>query len=186
MNTNGWLNPEDYIFNKELEKNYEIICEEGLNLIQQGLFKDHTQSKESSVQTTKIANMWKVFDLLRLDYHADETLAPVTFSIVKKHKDIYDRYQRCVYFSLVPSGGIVTPHVRGATIHFRARHQLCLKAPKHQNIENVHIDVGGEKRSWTEGKVLSFDDSYLHSVKNLSAENRLVLLYDSNLPTTQG
>jgi aspartyl/asparaginyl beta-hydroxylase (cupin superfamily) len=75
----------------------------------------------------------------------------------------------------VPAGGIVRPHTYS---HSRIRNQLALVVPEVTPEDEVYIQVGGEKRGWELGKTITFDDSVMHDVKNLSKHNRIVLLYD--------
>lgn len=176
----GWLCSQEYSFNEELEENYEVIYKEALDILRQGLFTQHTQSEKNSIDDKKIANEWLVFDLLRGNKTGLIDKCPVTWSILSKYPEVYNKKDSCIYFSIAPAGAIIKPH-RGPLDIVRARHQLCLTAPKETSLDKVYIQVNDEKRAWSPGKVLSFDDSYIHDVKNLSDEDRIVLLYDSEL-----
>jgi aspartyl/asparaginyl beta-hydroxylase (cupin superfamily) len=66
---------------------------------------------------------------------------------------------RC-YLSLLTLGTSVHPHA-GPTNH-RLRLHLPIVLP--QTELPLGIVVGGERRSWKEGKCLLFDDSFVHSV----------------------
>lgn len=44
--------------------------------------------------------------------------------------------------------------------------------------EGCWIEVGGERRSWEEGKALILDTTFEHSTGNESDEDRFVLIID--------
>jgi beta-hydroxylase len=77
---------------------------------------------------------------------------------------------------MIPGNATVTPHLSSLKHYERYRHQLCL-----QSVEgaDAYIEVNGEKRTWTQGKIISFDDAYIHHVKNNSEHTRIVLIYDT-------
>ena len=43
--------------------------------------------------------------------------------------------------------------------------------------DNCRVKVGGEIRHWEEGKVMVFDDSFIHDVQNNSDHVRVVLFF---------
>ncbi len=57
--------------------------------------------------------------------------------------------------------------------NLRVRCHLGIRIPA-----DTGIRVGGEERTWTEGRCLLFEDSFPHSVWNLSPERRIVLIVD--------
>ena len=69
-------------------------------------------------------------------------------------------------------GTHVRPHVAASNV--RIRNHLGLVIPK-----DVEIRVGDEMRTWEEGKVLSFDDSFEHEVWHNGTEDRYVLYMSS-------
>jgi len=44
--------------------------------------------------------------------------------------------------------------------------------------EGCAIRVGDETRTWTPGKMLIFDDSFIHEAYNRGTSTRLILLWD--------
>lgn len=95
-------------------------------------------------------------------------LFPKTMAILGRHQ-----YVRLAMFSLLEPGCKILPH-RGP---FRGciRVHLCLTSP---NNELCYIKVNDERYIWKEGEILAFDDTYLHSVKNNSNTDRIVLFLD--------
>lgn len=81
------------------------------------------------------------------------------FSILSPHKDIPEH--RGLYNGLL-------------------RYHLALKVP--QAAEACNVWVNGLRRGWHEGKTLIFDDSFPHSVRNDTAEERVVLFADFERP----
>eukprot|EP00037_Helgoeca_nana_P019242 m.187033 g.187033 ORF g.187033 m.187033 type:complete len:559 (+) comp24783_c0_seq1:1326-3002(+) len=76
-----------------------------------------------------------------------------------------------VEFSAIAAGSELTRHC-GPSNH-RIRLHLGLLVP-----EGTGITVAGETRTWTEGKVLTIDDSWEHSVFNRGDLERVVLIVD--------
>ena len=63
------------------------------------------------------------------------------------------------------------------------RYHLALKVPK--EADRCGIKVGGDVRSWQEGKSLIFDDTHLHEAWNDTDELRVVLFVDFVRPLPQ-
>lgn len=176
MVSGPWKNSQAYWFNHLFEKNWQLIAEEALSLYSANLFYDHKQSEEhTDTSMQKLANKWK---MLSVKNHPH--LAPITWGIVKLIPEIVNCKKGLYYFSLIPAGGIIKPHVSALDIDVRHRHQLCLQLPPTASTDEVYFQIGGEKRCWELGKVMTFDDAYLHDAKNLSSGDRLVFLYDSD------
>lgn len=74
----------------------------------------------------------------------------------------------------------IEPHVGwGNRVH---RIHLALKVPR----SGTWIRVGGETRTWIEGRCLGFDDTVEHEAGNDSAESRIVLMFDVLRPGLEG
>lgn len=183
MTTLGWLNPYDYPINKIVEENFEYFRDEAVRLYNEGKFTPHLQSGENQKSgNNKLAEKWDKFDLFRggkLEPSA-EIDAPFAVNFFRKFPQITGQTEGLVYYSCIPAGGVVKPHTFhfGQKIGVRVRNQLALVLPELNDGDEVYFDILGERRSWELGKVMTFDDSYLHHVKNLSSGHRIVLLYD--------
>jgi hypothetical protein len=86
-----------------------------------------------------------------------------------------------VILSMLKPHSRITPHC--APTNLRLTAHLGLKVPAAgagvraaSSEDDCKISVGGEWRQWEEGKVLLFDDSFEHEVKNDTDEVRIVLL----------
>ncbi len=77
-------------------------------------------------------------------------------------------------FSILGPGAVVPPH-RGP---FKGvlRCQLALRVPTCEG--RCEIRVADETRSWEEGRVLLFDDTFEHEVRNETTEPRVILFLD--------
>ena len=81
---------------------------------------------------------------------------------------------RTAFFSILLPGKEIPLH-RGP-YNGVLRYHLGLKIP--QPPQSCGIVVGGERASWSEGKSLIFDDTYLHRAWNLSRDLRAILFVD--------
>lgn len=178
----AWYDPYEFQTTAIIENNFEAIRQEALTAFEMGLYTDHDQSSQSPVAIQKLANAWKQFRLLNAGLCHNELAkkyTPVTLNLLLSFPEIVNCTNGLAYFSLIPAGSIVKPHV-GISVGARIRNQLCLVKPddKQSTADDVFIRVNGEKRVWALGRVITFDDGYLHDVKNLSSYDRIVLLYD--------
>jgi hypothetical protein len=76
-----------------------------------------------------------------------------------------------VLFSKLTPGAHIPPH-RGM-LNCRLIGHLPLIVP-----EGCWLRVGNETRSWCEGELLMFDDSFEHEARNDSDETRIILIFD--------
>ena len=77
------------------------------------------------------------------------------------------------YFSTLKAGATIAPH------HGRSNVKLRMQLPLLMGSDGYcELTVGGESRRYSAGKLLLFDDSFLHSVVSHSGTDRIVLLCD--------
>jgi ornithine lipid ester-linked acyl 2-hydroxylase len=88
---------------------------------------------------------------------------------------------RNAMFSILAPGKHIPEH-RGP-YNGLLRYHLALKVPS--DAARCVLTVNGEERLWVEGGTLVFDDSYSHSVRNDTAEDRVVLFADFVRPLPQ-
>jgi aspartate beta-hydroxylase len=77
-------------------------------------------------------------------------------------------------FAKQQPGTGVLPHSDGRNFVLTAH--LGLKIP--QEADKCWMRVGGERRSWQQGKALVLDTSFVHETRNDSPEARYVLILD--------
>ena len=75
-----------------------------------------------------------------------------------------------VFFSLLRPGQHIKPHY-GLSNHSLTVH-LPLIIP-----EQCWLRVGDEARKWEAGKLVAFDDTFIHEARNESEEERIVLIF---------
>jgi len=96
-------------------------------------------------------------------------LCPKTLAVLKQIPG-YPNFRE-VLFSIINPGARIKPHRDYGNLYLTF--QLGLIIP-----QGCSIMVGGEERTWTEGKSFIFDTSYEHSVINDSKNMRAVLIVD--------
>ena len=180
INIDMVYNSDDFWFNKLISKNFDIIKKECINIVNMGLFVPHDQSEQSyNKRISKLAKNWDAFNFKDCDTWFTEAKkqAPFTYDLLYSIDDIRLQSKGKVYFSMIPAKAEVWPHVSNYKVGDRIRHQLCIEAP--QDIKGLYMMINENKHYWEERKVFTFDDAYKHSVKNLTDQRRIVLLYDS-------
>lgn len=78
---------------------------------------------------------------------------------------------RDAMFTVLNPGVHITPHTGGVNLLLTAH--LPLVVPP-----GCVITVGDDERGWEEGKVILFDDSFIHEAENRGTQQRAVLLWD--------
>jgi aspartyl/asparaginyl beta-hydroxylase (cupin superfamily) len=154
----------------ELESNFADIEAEFDKLIQLGLLKMHPE------QLAKEGD-WRVFTLWSAGHeHVNNTaVTPKTAAVWRRVNERFLRTQKMafglVYFSVLIPGATLAAHF-GAT-NMRLRHHLGIHVPVGASITLNHQEL-----LWKRGKVISFDDSFGHEVRNTAKLGRAVLIAD--------
>ncbi|KAJ8972011.1 hypothetical protein NQ317_000657 [Molorchus minor] len=141
-----------------LTQNWEKIKDEGLAMNPKNL---------------KDTGNWKQFELFaRGQKNIDNCKkCPFTCSIIEMIPEARGCKRGQTKFSVMHPGTHVWPHC-GPT-NCRLRLHLGLKVPS-----NTFIRVADEIRSWEEGSIFVFDDSFEHEVWHNGTDLRLVLIVD--------
>ena len=165
-----WWKKEDFPnvkFFEKLEQNWKIIRDEGISLLNtEGLFKTETEDLRENGD-------WKQFEIYARGTKNVKNCkrCPQTCQMIETFPDAVGCRRGQIKFSVVQPGTHVWPHC-GPT-NCRLRSHLGLKVPP-----NVFIRVANEIRSWKEGKVLIFDDSFEHEIWHNGTSTRLILIID--------
>lgn len=159
--------PELFPWAKELEANAHIIQEE----FESKLKDSKLFSADSVWQNQVMGGGWSAVRLQRLGvWNMDNCKQfPKTYELLRKLG--IPLAVRGVCFARQAPGSGVQAHSDGR--NFILTSHLGLKVPK-----ECWMEVGGERRSWEEGKLLTLDTSFLHSTGNPSQEERHVLIID--------
>lgn len=155
--------PYDYEWTRPLEEAYPIIKKELLALLEE-------EAKGFQSYVNEFAGIqpgWNTFNFFFFGQKFDENCArcPETTKLLES----LPRFEKDhIMFSALNPHSAIPPHYGPMNGILRAH--LPLIVP-----EGCYIKVGGEERAWEEGKVMVFDDSFLHQVWNHSDELRIVL-----------
>jgi aspartyl/asparaginyl beta-hydroxylase (cupin superfamily) len=76
-------------------------------------------------------------------------------------------------FSILEPGAVIPPHE--GQLKGILRYHLAMEVPKDGQ---CYLKLAGEPYYWKEGEGVLFDDTYLHEVRNISNEYRIVLFMD--------
>ena len=159
----------------ELEANANIIIEE---FQQQLLIAANAENKsdalfsgDSAWQSQVMGTGWSAFRLQRLGVWNTENCAifPRTYKLLKE-LDIPLAVRGVCFAKQTPGSGVGS-HSDGR--NFILTSHLGLQIPV-----GCWINVGGEERSWKEGKLTTLDTSFVHSTGNPTSEDRHVLIID--------
>ena len=118
---------------------------------------------------------WKAFFLWGYGYQIDSNclVCPATAALVRTIPGL-----QTAFFSILEPGAHLKPH-RGVTKAICTIH-LGLHVPA--NAEHCWMTVGEQKLIWHPGRLLIFDDTYEHEVRNETSEQRVVLLLHVKRP----
>ncbi|XP_055944906.1 aspartyl/asparaginyl beta-hydroxylase-like isoform X2 [Argiope bruennichi] len=153
---------------KILEKNWISIRDEALSL---------TNEKNSGflpeTEGLQDTGDWKQFELFARGRKVEKNClkAPKTCSLISQFPDAVNCKRGQVKFSIMQPQTHVWAHTGPTNCRLRAH--LGLVIP-----EGTSIRVATETRTWEEGKVILFDDSFEHEVWHNGTESRLVLIVD--------
>jgi hypothetical protein len=183
LRSRAWRDPAEFAAVRILEDNFATILQEA-RAIPDDADIDYTQAVTAPrswkrpwtlLQARPQPRSWTVYPF----YHQGVAVDPVarqcphTFEIVRTiPRACLDYPWGDVIFSATSPGAHLPPHC--SIDNLRVRIHLGLTAP-----QGCAIRVGGETRSWEEGKCLVFEDSFEHEVWNRSDARRVVLILDT-------
>jgi len=178
----AWHSPADFAPCRVLMQHYEIIKQEALELLK----VDAREAKNTSTSTFcsylssalasgDWADVGLYYNAMRNNKNAPR--APKTSSLLSDDAALRRDATSCpfgsAYFSLLRPGTALKPHCGPTNARLRAH--LGLVVPD----GDICIRCGNEPpRTWREGEVLLFDDSFEHEVWNRTDQPRLVLIVD--------
>ena len=115
---------------------------------------------------------WRIFTVSVGDaiLPSAKRLVPALVSLQREFKDIVTS----VVVSVLPPHTQIKPHVGYAKSVKRC--MLGIDIPR--DADNCFLCVNGTKQTWANGKVMFFDDTYVHAVRNDTDEERVVVYMD--------
>ncbi|XP_058131545.1 aspartyl/asparaginyl beta-hydroxylase isoform X3 [Dasypus novemcinctus] len=154
---------------KSLERNWKLIRDEGLAVMDQakGLFLPEDENLREKGD-------WSQFTLWQQGRRNENACkgAPKTCALLEKFPETTGCRRGQIKYSVMLPGTHVWPHT-GPT-NCRLRMHLGLVIPK----EGCSIRCANETKTWEEGKVLIFDDSFEHEVWQDASTFRLIFIVD--------
>uniref|UniRef100_A0A4X1V204 Aspartate beta-hydroxylase n=1 Tax=Sus scrofa TaxID=9823 RepID=A0A4X1V204_PIG len=167
-----WWTPKETGYTelvKSLERNWKLIRDEGLAVMDrtQGLFLPEDENLREKGD-------WSQFTLWQQGRKNENACkgAPKTCSLLDKFPETTGCRRGQIKYSVMHPGTHVWPHT-GPT-NCRLRMHLGLVIPK----EGCKIRCANETKTWEEGKVLIFDDSFEHEVWQDAKSFRLIFIVD--------
>jgi len=162
---------------RRLEENWQTIRDEALQLAQASRIRAAQQHDDIGFNSF-FKYGWKRFYLKWYEarHPSAETLCPRTVAILRGIPEI-----KAAMFAELPPGGQLNAHrdpYAGSL-----RYHLGLATP---NDDRCYIDVDGERYSWRDGQGVVFDETFIHSARNDSPENRIILFCDVERPQRWG
>ncbi|XP_067146594.1 aspartyl/asparaginyl beta-hydroxylase [Apteryx mantelli] len=154
---------------KSLEKNWKLIRDEGLAVMdkKRSLFLPEDENLREKGD-------WSQFTLWQQGRKNENACkgAPKTCALLERFPEATGCRRGQIKYSVMHPGTHVWPHT-GPT-NCRLRMHLGLVIPK----EGCRIRCAQENRTWEEGKVLIFDDSFEHEVWQDAENYRLIFIVD--------
>jgi len=137
------------------------------------VMREEFETLKTVIQPSEYRGGWDAYKLLDEGKWVEEACeaCPQTSTLLKS-LPICDSALSYVYFSLMAPGTVVEPH-RGVS-NAKIRCHVGLDVPN----DSCFIDVDGKKKFWKNNKSFSFDDTFVHYVRNDSSQSRLILLID--------
>ncbi|XP_047584051.1 aspartyl/asparaginyl beta-hydroxylase isoform X6 [Lutra lutra] len=167
-----WWTPKETGYTelvKSLERNWKLIRDEGLAVMDKakGLFLPEDENLREKGD-------WSQFTLWQQGRKNENACkgAPKTCSLLDKFPETTGCRRGQIKYSVMHPGTHVWPHT-GPT-NCRLRMHLGLVIPK----KGCKIRCANETKTWEEGKVLIFDDSFEHEVWQDAASFRLIFIVD--------
>ncbi|XP_045142342.1 aspartyl/asparaginyl beta-hydroxylase isoform X1 [Echinops telfairi] len=154
---------------KSLERNWKVIRDEGLAVMDKarGLFLPEDENLREKGD-------WSQFTLWQQGRKNENACkgAPKTCAFLEKFPETTGCRRGQIKYSVMHPGTHVWPHT-GPT-NCRLRMHLGLVIPK----EGCKIRCARETKTWEEGQVLIFDDSFEHEVWQDASSFRLIFIVD--------
>lgn len=155
---------------RHLEEHFPKIREEVLSAYDSGGIARESILDGDGLQT---AGEWRELNIMTSGVANPKAwkLLPYTFRAVVALADGNSMVMGGSKVSLMEPGTVVRPHT-GST-NARLRIHLGVTVP-----DGVFMRVDNETRTWTEGRCVVIDDSYVHEVWHHGDEKRIVLIVD--------
>jgi len=156
-----------------LDANWETIRDEALELSR--MQRITAAQKHDDIGFNSFFKYgWKRFYLKWYDarHPSADALCPRTVALLRQIPSV-----KAAMFAELPPDGKLNPH--RDPFSGSLRYHLGLSTP---NDDRCHIDVDGQRYSWRDGQSVVFDETYVHSARNGTEVNRIILFCDVERP----
>lgn len=155
----SWVQPFE-------RKAHEIIAEISEFLKSDAAAKEFRTAYENTLLS--LSPTWTSMNLISYGSISSEEL-PRTLGLVSQLPNVFN-----CNVSRIPPRTELKSHAGESTCYIRCH--MGVKIPAEAPVTAIH--VGGETRSWKEGKVIAFCDGHWHGARNGADSERLVLIFD--------
>jgi hypothetical protein len=168
-----WLNPALFKLVADLEASFGPLRDEYDRLQGSGIpFKAYGRGPEESAEAGPLPGNpegWREFALIHEFAPLRENCAqaPIASRLAETAVAYHGVVAQFTYLVLEP-GAIIVPHADPA--NFLVSCHLGIKVPA-----GCTLTVGDEERSWSEGKCITFNNSFRHKAQNNSTQTRAIL-----------
>ena len=174
-----FANPDDYEWRHAVEAATDQIRNEAAKLGEEAelgaYVKKQSDRPQGDVHGMLEDARWSTFDLTDKGAPVADRVAryPATYRAIADNAPLCDIPGRApsIMFSRLAAGAHIPPHT--GVVNTRLICHLPLVIPG-----AGYLRVGNQRRPWTEGELLVFDDTVEHEARNESDADRLVLIFD--------
>ena len=164
LTSKPWYNTKDYPFIARIEDGYKDMKSELIFNLQERprLFTGETENLHIGGEWTELRLKSSGYGFTKYTQYFPKTM---------QHIQQCGQSFTSIKFSAIQPGTHIRTHTGPS--NERLRLHLCLI-----HTGGAKIRVGTDWRTWTEGKVMMFDDSWEHEVIHTGQETRIVLIMD--------
>ncbi len=169
LSTNPWLDPDEFSFVAALEDAYPRIKKEWTSFVRKGARLAPYGTRGGAHEARNMPEGWRELPLWLQGrrFKAFDGFFPQTRPLISKVTRHNGWVQQFNFLMLEP-GAKIPPHVDA--MNFLVTVQMGINVPS-----DCATEVSGEARTPTEGRCLSFDNSFVHSAWNYSSRPRVLL-----------
>lgn len=157
-----------------IRDNWRVFREEGMRLRAEGATHGAVSDNTDIAFDSFYRRGWTSFYITWYGHPlpSAERLCPKSVELLRQVPTV-----KGALFANLPAGAFLGRH-RDPFAGF-VRYQVALDTP---NSDDCWIEVDGQRRSWRDGEVMVFDETYVHEVRNETDKDRLVLFCDVERP----
>ena len=164
-----FINPDFYKWTPIIEENHQIIYDE---IIKHFEIHKNNYNPYFADDLVNSIGKWKSFGFYFFGIRAEKKICDSFSTTIKLLKQIPGIVSASV--SIMEPNSEIKPHYGDTNAIHRCHLGLLIPA----KLPLTGFQVGFEKRSWEQGKLLIFNDAAYHKAWNESSQPRMVLIFD--------